>query len=359
MNYRGWVIRNVRPSYTFDSSQLKQQTVTIELDPLAESKVPIPNRLPWWRTLYHRLSQSGQEIDTVECESFIPRRLSRFSRRIQSYPRWTDTMRAQDINIDDDLPPISLLLPPPKASPQRNPTGSGPGSGHTLGQDLDRRHGFDDRQQAHRAYAQAYPPPLRDVMIDLSYSSLNVDDSHSNVTRAEPFNHHHHFTQPNHDHSRNSHIGNHDHHQPLPPCSRSLQQPQHGQVQSQGQAPTLAPDLPRSASSTLPPAPRGALVFPAFPATLILPTSQHETELEFDPWQEHSPLVYHPASEISPVHNYNHHHHHSDRDRPPPTVPPKDKDNSFDLASSTHRGSIHQREPALALNNSPSPLVGI
>ena len=303
-------------------SQSKKLTVTIELDPLSESKPPMPKRLSWWRTLYDRLSQSGQEIDTVERESFIPRRLSkRFSRRSRSH------LQRTDLNLDDDLPPISLLLPPPKASPQRKSTSlfhdrpnpvSGQGQRHSRGQDLACRP---------ISFVGDYLPlsSSEDGMIDLSHPRVKFDGNCDNNTRTgntehtasfNPIYQYHHHAQPNLDHNGNSNVDNHDqpHHNPS-----HLGDEERGHAQPQVQA-----GVPRSSSSTLPPVPRGALVFPAFPAPLSHPTPKNETE--FDPWQEHEELphrVAYPTSEAA-VLNYQRHHKSDHHDPPPPTVPPKD-----------------------------------
>ena len=83
----------------------------------ANTEPSAPNRLPWWRTLYNRISQSGRDADG-EKESFIPRKSTYRPSRLRTDTRWPD-----DINRNiDDHPPPSLLhpinVPPP---PQRSP----------------------------------------------------------------------------------------------------------------------------------------------------------------------------------------------------------------------------------------------
>jgi len=128
MNWRSWDIQSVcsiflsffwnywegEPFVTHPPVPL---IVTVEeyqarTDPLA------PNRLPWWRTLYNRISQSGRDADG-ENESFIPRKSSYKPSRLR-----TDTRQPEDINRNiDDHPPPSLLHPinvPPPPPPQRS-----------------------------------------------------------------------------------------------------------------------------------------------------------------------------------------------------------------------------------------------
>jgi hypothetical protein len=136
------------------------------------------------------------------------------------------------------------------------------------------------------------------------------------------------------------------------------------QVQPQPQA--LAGG-PRRSLSTIPPTPRGALVFA---------TSQEtQLESEFDPWKEHAQL-HSPSLAIYPGFEMNSNPNYYPDPDPPPPLPPKDitlppsrhgiqaphNDTSkltqvIPTISIPHRRSTHRREPALPYPPSPDPAL--
>jgi hypothetical protein len=145
MKWRSWDIQSVCSIFFFfktvggtlcDSFPLPfcLQIVTME-EYQAKTEPPAPNRLPWWRTVYNRISQSGRDADG-ENESFIPRKSSYKPSRLRTDTRWPD-----DINRNiDDHPPPSLLhpinVPPPPPPPQRSAISSRDYDQHELsGQD--------------------------------------------------------------------------------------------------------------------------------------------------------------------------------------------------------------------------------
>ncbi|KAF9524015.1 organic solute transporter Ostalpha-domain-containing protein [Crepidotus variabilis] len=106
------------------------------LPQLSNENLAVPNpdyppkkAIPWWRSLYDRISQSGPDPEgssgSLERESFLRRSTSKrlFHRvsKIQTTP--LDFPLPEDLNPSiDDHPPRSLLKPFYKARPPRSPT---------------------------------------------------------------------------------------------------------------------------------------------------------------------------------------------------------------------------------------------